>query len=143
MPHTLNDQEILAFLVEAPRTGQVATVRGDGRPHVATVWFTVDGGDIVFATASTSVKGKNLERTGFAAFSVDDSNPPFSFATLEGPVSIEDDMEQVRRWARDIAARYMGADWAREYIQMDGFPDDIVCRLSPSHMTGQTALAEG
>ena len=142
MPRTLEGQEILAFMIEAPRTGHVATVRQDGRPHVATIWFTVDGNDIVFVTSSASVKAKNLSRSAFAAFTVDDPRPPFSFVALEGPVTVDDDMDQVRHWARIIAARYIGADGARAYTEMDDFPDDMVCRLTPSHMTGLAALAE-
>lgn len=142
MPRPLDRQEVMAFLTEAPRTGHVATVREDGRPHVATIWFTVDGDDIVFVTSSASVKAKDLSRTAFAAFTVDDDRPPFSFVNLEGSVTVGKDMEQVRRWGRVIAARYIGDDAARAFSESDEFPDDMVCRLTPSHMTGLAALAE-
>jgi PPOX class probable F420-dependent enzyme len=141
MPHKMSSEEIRTFLQEAPRTGHLATVREDGRPHVATIWFMVDGDDVVFATSSASVKGKNLTRTGFAALSVDDSVPPFSYVALEGPVVMVDDMEPVRHWATIIAARYMGSDWAEEFGRLDSFPDDLVCRLTPSHMTGHASMA--
>lgn len=141
MPHPMSGEEIRAFLQDAPRTCHLATVREDGRPHVVPIWFTVDDGDILFATSSASVKGKNLGRTGFAAVSVDESTPPFSFVALEGPVELVDDIEQVRHWAGVIAAHYMGADWAEGYVQSDAFPDDVICRLTPSHMIGQAALA--
>jgi PPOX class probable F420-dependent enzyme len=142
MPHKMNNQEIKDFMLDAPRTGHVATVRADGRPHVAPVWLTVDGDDVVFATASASVKGRNILRSGFASVSVDDSAPPFSYVVVEGPVTIVDDMNQVRHWARAIAARYMSDAWAKAYVEHDGFPDDIICRLTPSQMTGHAALAE-
>ena len=36
--------ELLAFLTGEPKhTAKLATVRADGRPHVAPVWFVVDG----------------------------------------------------------------------------------------------------
>lgn len=141
MPRSLNDQEILAFIMEAPRTGHVATVREDGRPHVATIWLTVDGGDIVFVTSSESVKAKNLRQRSFAAIAVDDDRPPFSNVALEGPVTMSGDMEQVRRWARVIAARYIGEEGAKAFVEMEEFPDDLVCRLTPSHMTGLANMA--
>lgn len=142
MAHKMNDQEIMAFLMQEPRTGHVATVRDDGRPHVVTIWFTVDGNDIVFVTSSDSVKAKNLSRTAYAALAVDDDSPPFSYANVEGPVTVVDDMEQVLHWAMIIASRYIGEDGAKAFVQMDGFPDDLVCRLTPSHMTGIAAMME-
>ena len=42
-----------AFLLGEPgraHTAKVATVRADGRPHVAPVWFALDGDTIVFNT---------------------------------------------------------------------------------------------
>ncbi len=143
MPHQMSKQEILSFLTEAPWTGQVATVRANGRPHVATVWFTVDAGDIVFVTSSQSVKAKNLRRSPFAAFSVDDDTHPYSYAVAEGAVSLVDELEQVRAWAMEIATRYIGLDGARAYTQSDTFPDDLVCRLTPSHLSGVARLAAG
>ncbi len=142
MAHKMNDQEIMAFLMQEPRTGHVATVRDDGRPHVATIWFTVDGNDIVFVTSSDSVKAKNFSRTASAALAVDDDSPPFSYANVEGPVTVVDDMEQVLHWAMIIASRYIGEDGAKAFVQMDRFPDDFVCRLTPSHMTGIAAMME-
>lgn len=142
MPQPLDDQGILAFLMEAPRTGHVATVRKDGRPHVATIWFTVDGDEVVFVTSSASVKARNLSWKALASFTVDDPQPPFSFVALEGPVVVERDMAMVRHWARIIAARYISDDAAKAFTESDGFPDDMVCRLTPSHMTGIANLAE-
>jgi PPOX class probable F420-dependent enzyme len=131
MAHKMNDQEIMAFLMQEPRTG-----------HVATIWFAVDGNDIVFVTSSDSVKAKNFSRTASAALAVDDDSPPFSYANVEGPVTVVDDMEQVLHWAMIIASRYIGEDGAKAFVQMDGFPDDLVCRLTPSHMTGIAAMME-
>jgi PPOX class probable F420-dependent enzyme len=141
VPRPLSNQEILDFIMEAPRTGQIATVRGDGRPHVATIWLTVDGDDIVFVTSSESVKARNIRETGYAAIAVDDDRPPYSNITAEGPVTVIDDMKQVRRWGRAIAARYMGDEWARAFSEMDGLPDDLVCRLTPRTMTGMADMA--
>lgn len=141
MPETMTRDQILAFLDASAPTAHLATVRADGRPHVVAIWFVRDGDDIVFVTSSASVKAKNLARTGYAALSVDDPQPPFAFVALEGPVAVDDDLEQVRHWGEIGAARYMGSEWARAYMAPDVFPDDLVCRLTPSHMTGMSNLA--
>lgn len=142
MPHKMSEEEIRTFLQEAPRTGHLATMREDGRPHVSTIWFVLDGEDVVFTTRHASVKGRNLARTHFAALSVDDPHPPFAYIALEGPVTIVDDPEQVRHWAAVIGGRYMGEDRAEEFGQLNSIPGEVVCRLSPSHMTGMRDMTE-
>ena len=39
----MTEDEWRRFLLDAPRTAKLATVRKDGRPHVAPIWFALDG----------------------------------------------------------------------------------------------------
>ena len=142
MPTSMDDQQVLAFLAAGAPTAHLATVRPDGRPHVVPIWFVVDGEDLVFVTHSSSVKARNLRRTGYAAVSVDDPNPPFSFVTVEGPVTLVDDLEQVRHWGEVGAARYLGAAVAAAYAYGEHFPDDLLVRLALARMTGMAGLSE-
>jgi len=144
MAQTMTHDEILTFIEEAPRTGHLATVRADGRPHIATIWIAVDRerGDVVFTTGADTVKGRTLARTGYAALAVDDPTPPFSFATLEGPVTIETDLAEVRRWATILGGRYMGADRAEEYGARNGVEGEWLCRLSPVKVIGMRDIAD-
>lgn len=141
MPTPLNHRQVLDFLAAGAPTAHLATVRADGRPHVVPVWFVVDGGELVFVTHSSTVKARNLRRTGYAAVSVDDPHPPFSFALVEGPVTLVDDREQVRRWGEIGAARYVGAEAAAEHVASEHFPDDLLVRLHPARLTGTAGLA--
>ena len=138
----MNDQQVLAFLAAGAPTAHMATVRSDGRPHVVPIWFVIDGEELVFVTHSSSVKARNLRRTGYAAVSVDDPRPPFSFAQVEGPVTLIDDINQVRHWGEIGAARYIGAEAAAAYAASEGFPDDLLGRLTPARMTGIARLAD-
>lgn len=144
MSHAMTRAEILAFIQEAPRTGHLATTRADGRPHVAPVWIAVDEarGEIVFTTNENTVKGRTLARNRYAAICIDDPAPPFSFATLEGPVAIVTDLAEVRTWATIIAGRYMGADQAEAYGARNGVPGEWLCRLTPARMTGERGIAD-
>ncbi len=54
--------EIRSFLLDRIRTGKLATVRKDGRPHVVPVWFELDGDTIVFTTWHQTVKAANIRR---------------------------------------------------------------------------------
>ena len=73
-----------------------------------------------FNTAVDTVKGRILRRTGYAVLTVQDDRPPFSYLTVEGPVELVDDLDEVRRWATTIGGRYMGADRAEE-LGADGY----------------------
>src|ERR1700759_4529826 len=108
MAHEMTADELDRFLTTGTRTGKLATVRADGRPHVAPVWFVLDGDDLVFMTGATTVKGKSLLRDPRAALTVDDDQPPFAFATIEGSVSISRDLDEMLPLSIAIARRYMG-----------------------------------
>jgi PPOX class probable F420-dependent enzyme len=130
---TLNP-EIRAFLQEGTRTGKLATVRADGRPHVAPVWFVLDGDTLIFTTGASSVKAKNFRRDARVAFSVDDERPLYSFAVIEGTVETSEDMSELKVWTTKIAARYMGADRAEEYGVRNAVEGELLVRLHPTHV---------
>jgi PPOX class probable F420-dependent enzyme len=138
----MTPDEVYAFLNDHPLTAHVATVREDGRPHVAPVWIAVDGEDIVFTTWHTTVKGKNIQRAGYAAISVDDSIPPFSSARAEGPIEIIDDLGELRHWATVIGGRYMGADRADEYGARNAVEGELLCRMHPMQVSGIIGIAD-
>lgn len=140
--HNMTNEEIYAFLKGQPYTGHLATVREDGRPHVATIWIIVDGEEIVFTTWHTSVKGKNLQRTGYAALSVDDNTSPYTAVHLEGPVELVRDPAESRKWAGRLGGRYMGESRAEEFAARNGIEGEWVCRLRPTHMSGIAAITE-
>ena len=112
----MDDDKVRAFLTRLPaRPAILATTRADGRPHVAPVWYTVDDdGTLLFNTGETTVKGRNLRRTGWAAMSVDDDAAPFSFVTLEGPVTIELGSESLEAKHR-VVRPGRDEDWAELY----------------------------
>jgi PPOX class probable F420-dependent enzyme len=142
--HQMTDAEVHAFLTAQPaRPGMLATVRADGRPHVAPIWYVVDDdGALVFNTGETTVKGRNLLRQGRAALCVDDDQPPFSFVMVEGEVEIVRDRPEVRRWAARIGGRYMGEDRAEEYGERNGVEGELLIRLRPDSVTSAADLSD-
>ena len=138
----MTTDEIYAFLTNHPYTGHLATVREDGRPRVAAIWIVVDSTDILFTTYHSSVKGRNLQRTGYAALSVDDNTPPFTAVQLEGPVEMIRDQVEVRRWAGIIGGRYMGPDRAEEFAARNGVEGEWLCRMRPVNLSGIAAITE-
>lgn len=142
--HPMDDAAVRRFLASTPaHTGKLATVRADGRPHVAPVWYVVDDdGAIVFNTGESTVKGRNLRRDPRASFCVDDERPPFSFVIVEGRVELNEDLDDVRRWATTIGGRYMGEDRAEEYGARNGVAGELVARLRPDRIVSAMDLAD-
>jgi PPOX class probable F420-dependent enzyme len=149
--HPMSHDELVALLTsDPPHTGKLATVRADGRPHVAPVWFVLDPatadedspiGDIVFNTGADTLKGKALRRDPRVALSVDDERPPFSFASFEGVVTISEELSEVARWATILGGRYMGRDRAEEFGRRNGVPGELLVRLRPTHIVSAADLA--
>lgn len=138
---TLTPEQARAFLIERPRTAKLATVRADGRPHLAPIWFALDGELIVFTTWHTTVKAANLRRDPRVSLCVDDETPPFAFVIVEGLAALADDPAELRRWATRIAGRYMGADLAESYGQRNGVPGEILVRVQPTRIIGQAQIS--
>ncbi|AIA07362.1 PPOX class F420-dependent oxidoreductase [Streptomyces noursei] len=142
MAHTMTKDERLAFLSAGTRTGKLSTVRADGSPHVAPVWFLMDGDDLVFNTGRDTVKGRNLARDGRVALCVDDERPPFSFVVVQGTAALSGELSDVRHWAPRIAARYMGEDRAEEYGARNGVPGELLVRVRIDRAVAVAALAD-
>jgi PPOX class probable F420-dependent enzyme len=142
--HPMTEEEVHAFLTALPaRTGKLATVRADGRPHVAPVWYVVDDdGALCFNTGETTVKGRNLRRDPRAAMCIDDDRPPFSFVMIEGSVEIIRDLAQVREWAARIGGRYMGVERASTYGERNGVEGELLIRLRPDSVHSAADLAD-
>lgn len=129
MAHKMTDEEWRAFVSDGTRTAKLGTVRADGSPHVAPVWFLLDGDDIVFNTGKETVKGRNITRDGRVTLCVDDERLPYSFVLLEGRAEVSEEPGQLLDWATRIAARYMGADRAEEFGARNGVPGELVVRV--------------
>ena len=87
--------EVYGFLSSPVRPAVLTTVRADGRPHAAPIWFALDGHDLLFNTGADTVKGRNLAARPHVALLVQDDRPPYSFAMVEGTAVLSDDL--VRR----------------------------------------------
>ncbi|MEW2286782.1 PPOX class F420-dependent oxidoreductase [Streptomyces sp. NPDC047841] len=130
MAEKMTDEEWRAFVLDGTRTGKLSTVRADGSPHVAPIWFLLDGDELVFNTGKNTAKGRNLARDGRVALCVDDDRPPFHFVVLNGRARLSEDLAEVRLWATRIAARYMGEDRAEEYGARNGVPGELLVRVT-------------
>ncbi|MFD5121536.1 PPOX class F420-dependent oxidoreductase [Streptomyces sp. NPDC058385] len=142
MAHKMTDEEWRAFVSEGTRTAKLSTVRADGSPHIAPVWFVLDGEDLLFNTGKDTVKGRNLARDNRVALCVDDERPPFSFTVIEGRAELVEDLEQLRESATRIGARYMGEDRAQEFGERNGVPGELLVRVRIEKVVALAGLTD-
>lgn len=138
----MTGEECRAFLLAQAHTGKLATVREDGRPHVAPVWFDLDGETIVFTTGENTVKARNIKHDERVCLCVDDERPPFSYVQIEGIATLTDDMAELRRWATRIAGRYMGADLADAYGKRNAVAGELLVRVTPTRIHGEKNISD-
>jgi PPOX class probable F420-dependent enzyme len=142
MARDLSADERREFLLEGTRTGKVATTRADGRPHITPVWFTLEGDEILFTTAETSLKAKTIRRDPRVAMCVDDQQPPFSYVLVEGTATLSDDLDELRRVATAVGGRYMGAERAGEFGARNAVPGELVVRITATHIVARADIAD-
>jgi PPOX class probable F420-dependent enzyme len=137
----MSKDEVTDFLMSGTRTGKLATVQADGRAHVVPVWFVLDGDDLLFNTWHKSVKAKNMQRDGRVTLCVDHEAPPYDFVMLEGHVTFSEEPEEVKYWATQIGARYMGADQAEAFGERNSVPGEWLVRLKVDKVIAKKELA--
>ncbi|GGO48429.1 MULTISPECIES: PPOX class F420-dependent oxidoreductase [Streptomyces] len=142
MAQKMTDEQWRAFVSHGTRTAKLSTVRADGSPHVAPIWFVLDGDDLVFNTGKDTVKGRNLARDGRVALCVDDDRPPFAFVVLQGRAELIEDLDQLRHWAARIGGRYMGEDRAEEFGARNGVPGELLVRVRIGKVLAHDAVAD-
>jgi PPOX class probable F420-dependent enzyme len=134
MATPMTPEQIQDFLSQGRRTGKVATTRSDGRPHLAPIWFILDGDDIVFMTGAETVKGKTLQRDPRAALVVDLEEPPYAFVMVEGHVTLSRDLDEMLPLSIAIARRYVAPDEAEDYGRRNAVEGELLVRLHPDHI---------
>jgi PPOX class probable F420-dependent enzyme len=138
----MTDEEYRDFLLGSVRTATLATVRADGRPHAAPVWYHLDGDAFVFTTGEDTVKGKNIRRDHRVALCIDDERPPFHFVVVEGTADVSEDEADLLRWATRIGGRYMGEDQAEAFGRRNAVPGELLVRVTPTKVLAFMDIAD-
>ncbi|PKB81529.1 MAG: hypothetical protein BZY88_06320 [SAR202 cluster bacterium Io17-Chloro-G9] len=116
----LSQSEIDEFLAE-PLVCHLVTVRADGRPHVAPVWYVWQGGHALVMVGEGAIKVRNLRRNPAASVSIASPDRPYRYVVLEGEgIVTKENLSQV---VRDICLRYDGPErgpiYAQELLSQD------------------------
>jgi PPOX class probable F420-dependent enzyme len=119
----MSDEEISAFL-EAGRDLQVASINVDGTPHLVTMWYAMQDGEIAFWTYGKSQKIINLRRDPRLTVLVATGEvyEQLKGVSIQGRAELVDDPADVLRYGEAVYERYWGPlnDTVREGVQAMG-----------------------
>jgi len=143
MGRRMDEHEVRTFMSSGSLTGKLATVRTDGHPHVAPVWFTFDdAGRAVFLTGATTLKARNMRREPRVSLLVDVEEMPFAWARLDGIAHFSDDPDELLTWATETSRRYVGDDRADEFGRRNGVPGEVVVFIDPTRLVGEGGVTD-
>lgn len=117
----LSSKEMEAYLSE-PNVAHLVTMRPNGRPHVAPVWFERSGERVLVMATRSAVKVRNIERNPVAVLSVANNERPYRYLVLEGEAHLTtDDLEgTVHRISTHYVGQERGAAYAQERLAGEG-----------------------
>jgi len=114
----LNIEEYLA----RPLLAELATVKADGSPHVAPVWFQYQNGQIRIVAQINSVKTRNIQHEPRVSLSVAIHERPYKYVLVNGTAELS--KEGIPELTRALAIHYQGGQEGNEYadrvlVEMD------------------------
>lgn len=117
-----------AFLADV-HVGVLAVDEPGRGPLNLPIWYLVDGDEVVISIAAGSLKARLLETAGRATMTIQTEDPPYKYASLEGPVTIvpaaHDPLE--------LATRYLGPELGQWYADNSPTEGNVNVRLRPEH----------
>src|SRR5450755_1730722 len=100
------------------RIGVLSVGRPGREPLTIPVWYDYQDGSVLFTSAEGSKKNDLLREAGRASLCVHTDSWPYSYVTVEGPVSLR---ERSPQDVEDMAVRYLGPEAGREYARGIGW----------------------
>jgi hypothetical protein len=108
----MTPEQIESFVRE-PRIADLATVKPDGSPHVAPVWYLYDGHNFLVMTGKTTVKTGNIERDPRVSLSIATNSEPYEYVLVNGTAEITE--AGLPELVYTISMHYKGEEDGRRY----------------------------
>jgi PPOX class probable F420-dependent enzyme len=105
------NSERIGFSLDRPLLAHLITLKADGFPHVAPVWYEYRDGAFLVWTNKGTRKYKNLILNSKVGLSNATNDEPYEYIAAEGTADVTD--EGVEPLAFSIASRYKGPRWRK------------------------------
>ena len=96
-------------LTQKKAFAQLATHMPDGSPHVAPVWFELDGKHILINSAKGRVKDRNIRRDPRVGIDIMDPDNPYRHLSIRGRV-VDITENGADEHIDKLAKKYLGKD---------------------------------
>jgi PPOX class probable F420-dependent enzyme len=118
------------------RFAVVGTTNPDGSPHLAVMWYLIDGDEIVVNSARGRVKDRNLAKDPRMSVVIEDE---YRWIRIDGRARIEHDQAITHEDIRRLATRYYRDERKVEEAMRNNFSKQhrITYRLSIRHVAGE------
>ena len=122
--------------LEERRFAVVGTTNPDGSPHLAVMWYLLDGDDIVVNSAQGRFKDRNLARDPRMSVVVEDE---YRWIRIDGRARIEHDQAITHEDIRRLASRYYRDEQKVAAAMRDNFSKQhrITYRLPVDRIAGE------
>ena len=126
----MTPEERIAFVGDTPRVGVLSIEAPDRGPVSNPVWYTLEADrTITFSVAEASRKTELLRAAGRATMCVQSEVAPYSYVTMEGPVTEIGPATDESRLER--AHRYLGKELGDGYFESTKDEADLTFALRP------------
>lgn len=115
----LTQTEVDEFLATRGVLMRIATVDGDGHPHVTPIWFVYEDGRVWFTPREQSAWLQHIRAHPRIAVTIDEEAAPYRKVIVEGEATIVHDLGEDDVWRdryRRISERYTTPEGAGAYI---------------------------
>ena len=122
--------------LEEKRFAVVGTKNLDGSPHLAVMWYLIEGDEIVVNSAQGRVKDRNLAADPRMSLVIEDG---YRWLRVDGRARIEHDQAITHQDIRRLAARYYQDEQRVERAMRDNFSRQhrITYRLPIRRVSGE------
>lgn len=116
-------------LLKQPVIARLVTLSPDGYPHAVSIWFMLDGDDLISFTERVAAKVKNIQRDPRGAFTVGGDPYGAPAYTVVGDFSVEDDPghKLTERITRHYESKQRADEWLDDWKNVDF----VIVRLKP------------
>ena len=142
MAQQMTNEEYRSFMIDRTRTAVLATVRVDGGPRAAPIWFDLDGEICWCSRPESTVKGRNMRRDARVSQCIDEEEPPFHFVLIEGAADLTAGDPDLLYWATRIGGRYMGPGRAEEYGSRNAVEGELLVRMMPQKIVAYKNVSD-
>jgi len=135
-PGPLSEQEQVEFF-NRPLIARLATMREDGYPFIAPLWFQWDGQYLWFVIRERAQFVPNLLRDPRVCVSIATDSHPYARATIVGRAEVAAKPGESDKWkevSRQMTLRYVGDVDPEYYKRTEKYPRWLI-QVVPEEMT--------